>query len=74
MKILIVILMALVAGCSSKTEHGECIGVNGKKDPTLQYEFSTKNIIIGLIFSETIIVPVIVVMDQLECPISKVKP
>ncbi len=71
MKTLIVILALSLVGCTTKTEHGSCIGLNGKEDPTLNYNYSGWNIGMAILFSEMIVPPVIVVLDQLKCPTSK---
>lgn len=74
MKKIIVILAALaLSGCTSKTEFGECIGAFDDGDPALQYKLSVWNTILGVVFVETIIVPVVVVADQIRCPVG-VKP
>lgn len=64
-----ILFVLFLAGCQSKTDFGSCIGINDKKNPKVEYRYSTQNIVIGIIFSETIIVPVVVVLDSLECPI-----
>jgi hypothetical protein len=66
---LLLLAMLLVSGCTSSTPHGKCIGLNGDKDPSKIYEYSARNIIVGLVFIETIFVPVIVTLNELQCPI-----
>lgn len=59
-----------LAGCTGKTEFGECVGISdADKDPKLMYKPHTMNIILGIIFVETIIVPVWVTLDRLYCPV-----
>lgn len=59
---------ALLLGCARETQYGKCVGYGQEKDPTLEYEYSTRNIVVGAIFAQTIFVPVLVFFKQLECP------
>ncbi len=74
-KTIAAILFGLLAvtstGCESHTEFGECVGINQEKDPDLKYKTSTLNVVLGVIFVETIIVPVIVLLDEFECPVGR---
>lgn len=72
MKTFILSLMAvlMITGCTSSTPHGECIGITATEDPKMNYDYSTRNIIVGVIFSETIVVPLVVVFGDLKCPVS----
>jgi hypothetical protein len=63
--------MALLAGCTSATEFGKCIGITETGKPDLVYKASTKNVILGIVFIETIVAPVIVVLDEFNCPVGK---
>lgn len=74
MKFLISLLALLLAGCTSRMPLGECVGINGQKDPKLHYEYNATNIVVGLIFVESIVVPIVVVLDELECPTMKALP
>lgn len=70
-KLMIVALLAvMLSACTERTEFGECIGVNGPEVPELVYAYDAWNIAMGVIFSETIIVPIIVVLDGYKCPIA----
>ena len=68
-KLIIALSLLCLVGCASKTPFGKCIGLNGEKDPTLVYEYSTNNIVVAVIFAETIIVPVEVLLNEISCPI-----
>ena len=68
---LCVLMLILLVGCSERTPYGECIGIADEKDPNLVYRVSTNNVVVGVIFIETLFVPAIVVLDQLYCPISR---
>lgn len=66
-------ILILLAGCTTKTTYGECIGITDDKQPNLQYKADTGNIILAFIFSETIVVPAVVVFSDLYCPIAEIK-
>lgn len=69
MKTTIAILMALalLAGCTSRNEYGECIGAFDDKKPGVDYKLSVWNTVMAVIFVETIVVPVVVVANQARC-------
>lgn len=69
--IMIGLLAVMSAGCASQTDFGKCIGINGKEDPTLEYEWSARNIIVGAIFIELLAPPIIVILKECKCPIAK---
>ena len=68
--VLVISLLVIISGCTSRTSLGECTGIQGPKNPKLIYEYSYWNILMGFIFSETIIVPVVIVFDALKCPVA----
>jgi hypothetical protein len=71
-KIILCALVAiLAAGCTTRTEYGECIGVLQDKKPDLEYKLSGWNTFLAVIFSETIVVPIVVVADDFQCPVGK---
>lgn len=67
-RVAVVAGLVLLAGCESERPLGKCIGLNDTPRPELRYEYSTTNIVMAFIFSETVVVPVIVVFNELECP------
>ena len=69
----ILFVFAVLFGCESETSFGKCIGINDERDPSLHYKVSTTNVVIGIVFIETVFAPAIVVLDELYCPISKSK-
>lgn len=69
--ITISMLIALLSGCTTKTEYGECIGVLDDKKPELIYKLDTTNAVLGIVFVETIFVPVIVLANETQCPVGK---
>lgn len=68
-KLLLCLLLVTMTGCESKTEYGQCVGVLDDKDPTKTYKASALNITLGVVFSETVIVPTVVLLTELQCPI-----
>ena len=56
-------------GCTKETQYGSCVGINDEKNPALIYKYSEDNIIISAIFIETVVVPVIVIFNELQCPV-----
>jgi len=73
-RILLVALLAALAGCESertmpngKTE--KCVGLNGGEKPNVKYEYSARNIIIGIAGAEVIAPPVVVLLNELKCPV-----
>jgi len=66
--------MLAVAGCTSKTEFGDCIGAFDDKDPTLTYKMSANNLFWAVIGSSLIVPPILVVVNETFCPVGiKVK-
>jgi hypothetical protein len=54
--------------CRKQTEYGECIGWLNHEDPRFEYQYSIRNIILGTLMSETIVVPAIVALWGYKCP------
>jgi hypothetical protein len=63
-------LAALMSGCTSKNEFGECIGTFDDKKPGLEYKLSVWNTFLAVVFVETIVVPIVVVADEVRCPVT----
>lgn len=68
----ITLLTACKSGVVVDGKKYDCVGLNQEKDSTLVYKYSTRNIVVGAIFIEIIAPPVIVVLNELQCPV-KVK-
>ena len=67
---MLAMLAVMLSACTEATEYGECIGLNSAmEDPELIYEYNAWNIGVGIIFAELIIPPIVVVLDQLKCPV-----
>lgn len=72
-KVIAVLLICtmLLAGCTTNTEYGQCIGLGDKEKPNLVYKLSIWNTVLAVIFIETVIVPIWVAVDLAKCPIAK---
>jgi len=65
----LILLLANTTGCRSRTDYGECVGINdADRRPTLHYRLSTRNLVLGIIFVETIFAPLIVLLSEMYCP------
>jgi hypothetical protein len=71
MKYALILAVLLLAGCSSSTPYGQCVGLGDEKDPKLVYKPSVRNLIVGAVFVELIAPPIIVAVDEFYCPIGK---
>lgn len=65
---MLLVIFSLVS-CTSSTQYGDCVGLNGEKNPKLIYKYSAWNIFLGAFFSGFIAPPVVVVLNELECPV-----
>ena len=71
-RLLLIALAALfLVGCTTRTQYGECIGLGDDRNPELHYKVSVWNAFLGIVFVETVIVPVIVLVDETFCPVGK---
>lgn len=69
-KLLMAMLLAMtMTGCQCSTPAGDCIGIADDPVPGVTYKASTRNIILGIVFVETIAVPAYVVLADLKCPV-----
>lgn len=64
--------IAFLSSCTSSTKYGECVGINDAKNPKLIYRYDTTNIVLAIVFWETLFVPLVVVLNELQCPVDKV--
>jgi len=65
----IFLIAALLSGCVSRTDYGQCVGLGDKQNPKLRYRVSARNVIVGIVFVELIAPPVYVVLDETFCPV-----
>lgn len=68
---ILILVVALLSGCTSSTSFGQCVGIVDEKDPGLVYKVDTTNAVVGIVFIETIVVPIVVLSDQTFCPVGK---
>lgn len=68
---IIVLSAVLLLGCTTHTQYGKCIGLADDKNPALIYKVDAWNVFLGIVFFETIIVPLYVVIDNTFCPVDK---
>lgn len=73
MKKIIAVCVALacvaLAGCESRTQYGECKGIADTRNPNLEYKLSVRNTVLGVVFMEMIIPPVVVLANETVCPV-----
>lgn len=74
MRALFLASLVILTGCTQRNSYGDCVGLDDKKDPKLEYKLSIWNIAMGILFMELLIPPIVVVADELECPVGPVKP
>ena len=67
--LLIALATVFLAGCTTRTQYGECVGLGDDKNPALHYKVDVWNAFLGIVFIETVIVPIIVIVDEIECPV-----
>jgi hypothetical protein len=68
---ILMMMMLVLTGCQSRTDYGECIGIADTQNPNLVYKVSTRNAVCGIIFIETLVVPIVVLNDQFYCPVGR---
>ncbi len=63
-------LTLAATGCQTSTTYGECKGFfnSDEKNPNLEYHYSTRNIVLAVIFSGSLLWPVLTGGLWLECP------
>ena len=69
--IVIALILLFLSGCTTRTSFGECIGITDTPKPNLVYRLSYWNVFLAFIFSETIVVPAVVIFADLRCPVEK---
>ena len=70
----LLVVVCLLSACENKTPYGPCVGAFDEKKPNLVYKLSVNNVVWGLLGSELLFIPpVIVVANETFCPVG-VKP
>jgi hypothetical protein len=70
-KLSALILAFALTGCTYETQYGACVGVDGPELPGLEYKLSVFNAVMGMLFIETLIVPILVLRDATFCPVGE---
>jgi hypothetical protein len=74
-----IILLVYMGSCTSartiETQTGKreiaCVGISGnRKQPGIAYDLSVKNTVLAIFFSETVVVPVVVLAKETFCPVA----
>lgn len=65
-----ILVAALLAGCTTRTEFGECVGIADDRDPALVYKLSVWNTVLAVVLFETIFVPIVVLANEISCPVA----
>lgn len=69
--------LALLLACGACTDRvqfadgtsHECVGVTEDREPAVRYAVDKGNVVVGVLLAETIIVPIVVALDQVWCPV-----
>ena len=77
--IVLVVLCLFVGTCAAvtsscytgSTQYGDCVGLGADKVPGLQYDLDVGNVVIAAVFSETIVIPLIILLSDAYCPVGK---
>lgn len=71
MKKLALMLCLMFASCTCNTSAGPCVGLatEDQKKPGLTYKISWWNVALAVVFCETLVVPAVVLIDNLQCPV-----
>lgn len=67
-KLIAILLLCCLVGCTSSTEYGQCVGAFDEKDQKLVYKLDVWNVALGIIFFEIVAPPVIVLANETFCP------
>lgn len=65
------VVVMVLAGCTSSTEFGPCVGIGEDKNPALQYKLSANNLVWAILGFEIIAPPVIVAVNEIYCPVGR---
>ena len=65
------VLCFVLSGCTTRTDHGPCIGIADDKDPNLVYKVSAWNLVMGIVFMGLVAPPVFVLVDEFYCPVGR---
>lgn len=69
--VIICLVFLMLTSCESKTEYGQCVGAFDEKKPDEVYKLSVQNLVVGIIFAELIVPPIVVIADATFCPVGE---
>lgn len=69
-KFICILMLLLVTACTSATKYGSCIGIDDIEEKDRVYKISLWNAALGVIFVETLIVPLWVLAYEIKCPVN----
>lgn len=67
-RLLLSLLLVSSLACESERYCKPCICITDDKVPNVSYEVSKRNVILGIVFSETLVVPAVVLLTEFKCP------
>jgi hypothetical protein len=65
------VALASLSRCTTSTQFGQCVGIADEKTPELVYKLDVWNAVLGILFVETIVVPIVVLANDTYCPVAK---
>ena len=74
MRSLALALLLTCGACTDRVQFAdgtshECVGVTEDREPTVHYAVDKGNVVVGVLLAETIVVPIVVALDQVWCPV-----
>lgn len=64
-----ILFVSQALGCTTKTQYGDCVGLDSEPKSNLVYKASIRNLFIAGIFSGTLFVPAVVALEEYKCPV-----
>jgi hypothetical protein len=73
MTLLPLIALLGAAGCETETSYGQCKGLldADEEQKDLKYEVSTRNVVLSILFSETLLWPGLTAAFWYHCPVAR---
>lgn len=69
MQTIAAVLLLSLSACTTSNTMGKCVGYSEGSKNLENYSASVWNIFLGVVFAETVIVPVIVAGNNMYCPV-----
>lgn len=72
--VLTIIMLLSISGCESYRvmsdgKNEPCVGVLEDRNPNVKYKLSTRNLIVGFVFLEMVIPPIVILANETLCPV-----